>query len=88
MIKFTIPIGQNYLFDFIAQSNYCTIEIFNRSYLKNNIEKKSSCKFDKIISENLWELHQACKYEHQIVIKEDVGWYGTANFAGTLFDSV
>ena len=79
MIKFTIPIGQNYLFDFIAQSNYCTIEIFNRSYLKNNIEKKSSCKFDKIISENLWELHQACKYEHQIVLivnKDKVGNQG------------
>ena len=41
MVKFTILIGRNYLFDYIAQSNYCTIEIFNHSFLKNNIEKRT-----------------------------------------------
>ena len=45
--------GRNYLINYIAQSNYCTIEIFNRSFLKNNIEKKDSCKFDKVTKENL-----------------------------------
>ena len=49
MIKSTILIGRNYLFNYIAQSNYCIIEIFNRSFLKNNIETKDGCKFDKII---------------------------------------
>ena len=38
---------------FIAQSNYCIIESFNHSLLKNNIETKDDCKFDKIIRENL-----------------------------------
>ena len=28
---------------------------FNRAFLKNNIETKSGCKFDKVIRENLWE---------------------------------
>ena len=41
MVKFTILIGRNYLFDYIAKSNYCTIEIFNHSFLKNNIEKRT-----------------------------------------------
>ena len=53
VIKSTILIGRNYLFNYIAQSNYCIIEIFNRSFLKNNIETKDGCKFDKIIRENL-----------------------------------
>ena len=55
MIKSTILTGRNYLFNYIAQSNYCIIEIFNRSFsfLKNNIETKDGCKFDKIIRENL-----------------------------------
>ena len=47
--------GGNYLFNYITQSNYCIIEIFNCSFsfLKNNIEIKDGCKFDKIIRENL-----------------------------------
>ena len=55
VIKSTILTGRNYLFNYIAQSNYCIIEIFNRSFsfLKNNIEIKDGCKFDKIIRENL-----------------------------------
>ena len=53
MVKSTILIGRNYLFNYIAQSNYSTIEIFNRSFLKNNIETKDGCKFDKVIKENL-----------------------------------
>ena len=53
MIKSTILTGRNYLFNYIAQSNDCIIEIFNRSFLKNNIETKDGCKFDKIIRENL-----------------------------------
>ena len=53
MVKSTILIGRNYLFNYIAQSNYCTIEIFNRSFLKNNIQTKDGCKFDKVIKENL-----------------------------------
>ena len=52
MIKSTILTGQNYLFNYIAQSNYCIAEIFNRSFLKDNIETKDGCKFDKIIREN------------------------------------
>ena len=55
VIKSTILIGRNLLFNYIAQSNYCIIEIFNCSFLKNNIEAKDGCKFDKIIRENLWE---------------------------------
>ena len=68
MVKSTILIGWNYLFDYIAQSNYCIIEIFYRSFLKNNIETKDSWKFDKIIKENLWEFHEAWKYVHQILL--------------------
>ena len=57
MIKSIILFGRNYLFDYIAQRNYCIIEIFNRSFLKNNIETKDGGKFDKIIKENLSEFH-------------------------------
>ena len=53
VIKSTILIGRNYLFNYIAQNSSCIIEIFNRSFLKNNIETKDGCKFDKIIRENL-----------------------------------
>ena len=53
LIKSTLLIGQNYLFNSIAQSNYCITESFNRSFLKNNIETKDGCKFDKIIRETL-----------------------------------
>ena len=28
----------------------------------------NSYKFDKIIKENLWEFHEACKYVHQILL--------------------
>ena len=49
MIKSTILIGRNYLFNYIAQCNYSIIEIFNRSFSKNNIEKKDRGKFDRII---------------------------------------
>ena len=52
LIKSTILIGRNYLFNYIVQNNYCIIEIFSRSFLKNNIETKDGCKFDKIIREN------------------------------------
>ena len=55
MIKSTILIGRNYLFNYIAQSKYCIIEIFNGFFLKNNIETKDGCKFNKIMRENLWE---------------------------------
>ena len=55
MIKSTILNGRNYLFNYIAQSNYCIIESFNCSLLKNKVETKVGCKFDKIIRENLWE---------------------------------
>ena len=40
VVKSIILIGRNYLFNYIAQSNYCTIEIFNCFFLKNNIEEK------------------------------------------------
>ena len=46
VVKTTILIGGNFLFSSVTQSNYCTIEIFNRSFLKKNIENKDSCKFD------------------------------------------
>ena len=46
VIKSTILTGWNYLFNYMAQSNYCITEIVNHSFLKNNIEKKDSCKFD------------------------------------------
>ena len=68
MVKFTILTGRNYLFNCVAQSNYCTIEIFNQSFLKNNVEKRDSCKFDKVIKENLSEFHEGCKYLHQILL--------------------
>ena len=45
--------GQNYLFNYIVQGNYCITEIFNRSFLNNNIETKDDCKFGKIIKEDL-----------------------------------
>ena len=41
-----------YLFNYIAQSSDCIIEIFNRFFLKNDIETKDVCKFDKIVSSN------------------------------------
>ena len=53
LIKSTLLTGRNYLFNSIAQGNYCIIESFNRSFLKNNIETRDGCKFDKIIRENL-----------------------------------
>ena len=61
--------------------------------LKNNIETKDSCKFDKIVREIICEFQQARKYVHQILkirllLKEDLGWYGRANFVGKLFDSI
>ena len=49
VIKPTILIGRKYLFNYIAQSNYCIIEGFNRSFLKKNMETKDGCKFDKVI---------------------------------------
>ena len=93
MIKSTIIIDQNYLFNYITQSSFCIIEIFRRSFLKNNIETKDSYKFDKIVREIICEFQQARKYVHQILkirllLKEDLGWYGRANFVGKLFDSV
>ena len=69
MIKSTILIGRNYLFNYIAQSNYYIIEIFNPSFLKNNIETKDGGKFDKILKENVWEFQQACKCVHQILAR-------------------
>ena len=54
VIKSAIPIGQNYLFNYIAGRNYCIIDIFNRSFSRNNIQTKDGCKFDKIIRENSW----------------------------------
>ena len=98
-----IIITPNYLFNYITQSYFCIIEIFNRAFLKNNIETKDDCKFDEIVREIICEFQQACKYVHQIenskitvgnelkirlLIKEDPGWYGRANFVGKLFDSV
>ena len=49
MIKSTILIGRNYLFNYIAQSNYCSTEIFNCSFLRITLKQK----FDKIMRENL-----------------------------------
>ena len=69
MIKSTILIGRNYLFNYIAQSNYYIIEIFNQSFLKNNIETKDGGKFDKILKENVWEFQQAGKCVHQILAR-------------------
>ena len=41
VIKSTILIGRNYLFNYIVQSNYYIFEIFNRClFEKKNIEKK------------------------------------------------
>ena len=82
-----------------VKSLYCIIQVFNHSFLKSNIETKDGCKFDKILRNGLWEFQQGCKYMHQILIvinnlkirlliKEDLGWYGRANFAGKLFYSV
>ena len=45
MIKSTILIGQNYLFNYISQSNYYVIEIFNHPFKKKNIETKDGRKF-------------------------------------------
>ena len=100
MIKSTILIDGKYLFNYTAQSNYCILEIFNCAFLKNNIETKDDCNFDKTDKKrnNFWEIHQACKCVHQIptianklkirlLIKEDLGCYGRAKFVGKLFDS-
>ena len=41
VIKSTILIGRNYLFNYIMQSNYYIFDIFNRClFKKKNIEKK------------------------------------------------
>ena len=69
MAKCIFLIGRNYVFNYIAQNSYCIIEIFNRSFLKNNIETNDSCKFDKNIKENLWGFYKARKYVHQILLK-------------------
>ena len=53
MIKSTILIGRNYLFNCIVPNNYCIIATLNRSFLKNNIETQDGCKFDEIIRQNL-----------------------------------
>ena len=70
MIKSTILIGRNKLFNYIAQSNYCITETFNHSFsfLKKKIETKDGCKFDKIIREIFWEFQYAFKYVHQTLI--------------------
>ena len=47
----TILIDRKYLFNYIDQSNYCIIEVFNHAFLKNNIETRDGCKFDKIVRE-------------------------------------
>ena len=60
MITSVILTGRKYLFNNIVQSNYCIIEVFDRS--------KDGYKFVKIIKENLWEFLQACKYLHQILL--------------------
>ena len=56
MVKFTILIGRNYLFDYIAKSNYCTIEIFNHSFLKNNIEKRTVASFYRYHTEIIYNI--------------------------------
>ena len=44
MIKSTILIDRKYLFNYILQSSsYYIIEIFNRCFLKHNIETKDGC---------------------------------------------
>ena len=85
MIKSTNLIGRNYLFNYSAQSNCCIIGIFNRSFSKNKIETKDGWKFDKIykrkfvrISPGL-QIH-ASNTTNTNLIKEDVEWYGRANF--------
>ena len=47
-MKSAILIGQNYLSNYILQSNYYVIKIFNHSFCKKNIETKDF-KFVKII---------------------------------------
>ena len=75
------------------QSNYCIIESFNHSFLKNNIETKGGCRFDKVIREIC---EKSCKYVHQILIivnkdntvnqrRFSMVWKG---YVGKLFDSV
>ena len=70
MIKSTILIDRNSLFNYVTQNSFCIIEIFDRSFsfLKNNIGTKHGCKFDKIIRENLSEFQYAFKYVHQTLI--------------------
>ena len=46
MIKSTILIYQSYLFNYIAQCNYCIIEARFLTVLSNN-----SCEFAKVIKE-------------------------------------
>ena len=87
MVKFTILIGQNYLFNYIAQNDYCTIETFNISFLKNYIEKKDSCKSDKVIKENLWEFHEAGKYVHQILLIVNKDMVGNERRCWTVWKS-
>ena len=49
--KILHPNWSKLFIDYIAQNNYCIIEFFNCSFLKNNIEAKDGCKFDKIVRE-------------------------------------
>ena len=49
LVKPTILIGRNYLVNYIAQSNYFIIEIFDGSFLRITLKQK----FDKIVRENL-----------------------------------
>ena len=40
VIKSTILIGRNYLFNYIVQSNYYIFEIFNRCLFKKTLKKR------------------------------------------------
>ena len=62
------------------------------------MKQKAVASLIKIAREIICEFQQVCKYVHQILtvvnklkirllIKEDLGWYGRANFVGKLFVS-
>ena len=48
VVKYIILICRNYFFNYISQSNYCVIEIFKHSFLKNNIKKKTAASLIKL----------------------------------------
>ena len=48
VIKSTILTGRNYLFNYIAQSNYCIIELFNGPFKRTTLKQETVASLIKL----------------------------------------